>query len=183
MSAAKQREELFVRAYCAGASGAAAARAAGFSAKGAHVAGVRMLRKATVRARIDAINLTEARACGLTRELVMHQAANLVRGDIGDAYAADSRPLGIKEMSRETRALVVAVETEEVFEGKGEERCFVGVRTRIKFRDPIRAAELGARLTGLDKGTPAAEGSVLHITIVPHGTQQRAPRGPWSRPA
>jgi hypothetical protein len=62
--------------------------------------------------------------------------------DIRRAYNSEGGLLNIQDIPAEVAACIVAVESEELFEGSGKEREQTGWLKRVKFSDKLRALEL-----------------------------------------
>jgi hypothetical protein len=62
--------------------------------------------------------------------------------DIGKAYDERGALLPMQDIPPEVRACIVAVESEELYDGVGAMRTMVGYTKRIKFSDKLKALEL-----------------------------------------
>lgn len=59
--------------------------------------------------------------------------------DIAEAYDQNGSLLPIKSIPIETRAAIVGVEVDDIFEGYGEDRSKVGETVKVKFADKLNA--------------------------------------------
>lgn len=118
------RRQRFVEEYLIDLNGAHAAIRAGYSAKGAHIAGIRLLRDATVRAAIDARMRKTSKRLKLSREKVLRQLAGIAFSDIGDVldFSGDQvhlRPAA--DIPRYARRAIASIKVKRYVEGKGED--------------------------------------------------------------
>lgn len=101
------KHKAFVQAYTTnGRNGSQAAIAAGYSAKGAHVAGIRLLRNATVAAMVGELTAKAEELSGLTAERALLENSRIALFDPGKCYKADGTAIPVHELDPATRAAI-----------------------------------------------------------------------------
>ncbi|MEK6216189.1 MAG: terminase small subunit [Boseongicola sp.] len=195
-----ERETAYCRAYLVGASGAEAARMAGYSPKGAGVASTRLLKRPRVIAEIGRLNAkTDVAVNDLLTNAVTHDSETMpppkvMEGELidpvkGEAVAVLSRAWVI---FRHMRSVQIAMGEIEVVE-KTEVIAADGRKTKTTIRktthDPVAAhqhlkslaAELDRRDANLalaaKDDNPATTRAVDLTKLVEPFTVMRAPKG------
>lgn len=84
-----ERERLFVAAYAASWNGAAAAREAGYSERGASVQAVRLLARPNVKAALDRARAERLERLGVRADAVLAELARVAFGNMGDFLTVD----------------------------------------------------------------------------------------------
>lgn len=168
--ASDQRTELFVRHFCEGKSGTEAARLAGYAAGSAHVTASRLLSKAKVRARIDAINLAATEAAGINRSRTLQEMGNVAYADIRALFQKGGNLKQITDLSAAEAAQLAGVEIETVTtQSKDGESSTSTTVKKVRVRDKVAALRLCVDVLGLAKPVdPASVVGGLRITIIPH---------------
>lgn len=75
-------------------------------------------------------------------ELVVRNLRLFADLDIGRAYGADGKLLPVPEMPEDIRRAITQFEVFEEFQGRGEDREYIGDTKKLKTIDPARAVEL-----------------------------------------
>lgn len=101
----------------------------------------RMATLPNVSARIAGLRAAAADRAMMTAADVLREAMRLARFDIRKLYREDGSLVPIHELDDETAAAVQAVEIQEVYEGSGPDRVFVGYTKKYKVADKNAALE------------------------------------------
>jgi phage terminase small subunit len=142
-----KRQRIFVAHYLKDGNGTKAAIAAGYSKKGARVAGVRLLTNANVSAEITEKSEKLIKKLEISAENVLQEIARLAFLDPSKFFDANGRLIPIAKLDDDTKRCLASLDVEELFAGKGESREQIGVLTRIKFVDKgINLERLGRYL-------------------------------------
>jgi phage terminase small subunit len=166
------KREVFVREYLIDFNGARAARAAGYAVAKADERARELLKMPIIRERVDAARAEIDARLIMRREEVLQRLTSIGRSDLRKLYRDDGTVKPIHELDDETAASIAAVEVEEMFEGRGEDREHVGYLRKVKRYDAVRALELLGKHHSLwnDQPPPAPEGPGMTI-IVQNGVQ------------
>ena len=141
------RQQLFVAEYLTCLNATKAAIAAGYSKKGADVAGPRLL--GNVRISAEIAKKTEKRLAKLevTADNVVQEIARLAFLDPRKFFTEDGRLRPITELDEDTARGLAGMDVEEQFEGRGPNRRQTGVVKKIKLVDKgINLERLGRYL-------------------------------------
>jgi len=149
-AAAAERAQLFIEAYIAnGGDGAAAARSAGYAPKWAARQAVTLLRRPAVIKALSERREKLARKYELTSDSVIAELARIVHADPRRLFGADGTLLPMQDWPDDMAAVVASVETDELFDGKGPGRKFIGYTKRVRFWDKNSAIEKAMKHLGL----------------------------------
>lgn len=83
------------------------------------------------------------------RERCLQELRAIATIDIRKAYNEDGTLKNVRDMSPELAAALSSIETDELFEGTGEERTMIGYTKKVKFWDKAKAIELFMKKHGL----------------------------------
>lgn len=140
---AETKKRLFVAALIKnGRNATKAAIAAGFSKKTAKQAGARLLSRVDVRAMIDASIDRVVEKAELKAQDILDELRKVGFANLSAAYAPDGSLLHPSDMPVDVQVALQAVETEELYVGRGMSRTKVGESKKVKLADKIRALEL-----------------------------------------
>lgn len=144
----KTQWRLFAREYVRDFRAGDAAKRAGFTPAYAST----LLAIPEVRAEIEELEaeiLFEARRkAGVSLHRTLAELAKLAYFDPGKLFNEDGSPKGIHELAPAERAAIQGIEVEERWEGRGEERQFVGFVRKIKIANKQQALETLLRHLG-----------------------------------
>lgn len=143
-----EKQEKFCQEYVIDLNAGAAARRAGYSEKTDYSIGWENLRKPEIQSRIAELRKETASALNITREKVAQELARIAFSDVREVFTEDGALKPISEWPDEVAAAIGSVETDELFEGRGEDREKVGVTRKVKTWDKVKAAEALAKLMG-----------------------------------
>lgn len=113
------------------------------SDKTAGVEGCKLLKKPSVSAMLAAREKELQNKLELTTERVLKELARMAFVDIRKLYKEDGSLKAPHELDDDTAAALASIETEELFEGRGEDREHVGTLRKVKIfskSDAIRDA-------------------------------------------
>lgn len=149
-AAMAERERLFIEAYIAnGGDGANAARAAGYADSCAKRRAVDLLRRPNVIKALAERRAKLARKFELTSEAVIAELSKIVHADPRRLFGADGKMLPMQDWPDDMAAVVASVETDELFEGQGNARKFIGYTKKVRFWDKNSAIEKAMKHLGL----------------------------------
>jgi len=139
------KEELFCVEYLRDRNATQAYIRAGYATKyGRHEAS-KLLAKPYVRAKINSLIRKQIESLTLSQKLVITELLKHATINIADAYNEDNSLKDIKDMPEPLQKAIVAIETEELFDGVGRDREHIGRTKRIKFSDRLQALEMLGR--------------------------------------
>lgn len=149
-AAMAERERLFIEAYIAnGGDGAKAARAAGYASSGAKARAQTLLKRPNVVKSLAERRAKLARKFELTSEAVIAELSKIVHADPRRLFGDDGKMLPMQDWPDDMAAVVASVETDELFEGKGKDRKFIGYTKKVRFWDKNSAIEKAMKHLGL----------------------------------
>lgn len=154
------RQANFVEQYVVDRNGTQAAIRAGYAPAAAAAQASTLLRNPKVKAALESAVAAQSRRTEVTADRVIQELASVAFSNISKAFRPDGALLLPAEMPPEAQAALAGVETEELFDGKGEERAQVGVSRKVKHWDKVKALEILAKHLGLlrDKLEVSGEG-------------------------
>lgn len=140
---ADQKKRVFIAEFIKnGRNGTKAAIKAGFSKKTARQAAARLLSDANVRKAIEEATARVVEKAELRAQDILDELRRIGFANLSGAYASDGTLLHPSEMPDDVQVALQAVETEEIFEGRGQLRIKIGESKKVKLADKIRALEL-----------------------------------------
>ena len=145
------RQLAFAREYLVDLNGTKAVIRAGYSERGADVQAVRLLADARIKALIDQGMADRAERNQITADRVLQEVARLAFLDIRKAFKSDGTLLPLDQLDDDTAAAIAGLEVFEEYQGRGEDREFIGFTKKIKLADKKGSLELLMRHLGLLK--------------------------------
>lgn len=172
----KGKQEAFCQRYLVDFNATQAAISSGYSEKSASAIGWELLRKPEIQARIEELRAEMGSRFNITKERIAQELARIAFGDTRRIFNEDGSLKQPHEWDDDTAAIISSVETEELFEGRGEDKQMVGYTKKIKQWEKTKAlaqlaqlmgynAPTKQELTGKD-GEPLAP-PVIHIHMPP----------------
>lgn len=137
-----EQQELFCREYIVDLNGTQAAIRAKYSEKTAAEQASRLLTNAKITEKIQGLMKKRLERIDFDADTVLQELLKIALVDIGEAFDETGKLLPIKLMPKHLRQSIASVETFEEFQGRGEEREYIGDTKRVKFWDKTRALEL-----------------------------------------
>lgn len=115
----------------------------------AKVIGMRMVRKDSIRSAIDAhfAEIQQQNKALIYRTLIEYQ--NLAFGNAQNLFDADGKPFPISELDADVAATIAGIEFEDLYEGRGEAREYVGQVRKYKLVDKKGALDSLSRYLGM----------------------------------
>jgi hypothetical protein len=92
--------------------------------------------------RETALTIAETAGSRILVKAILEELKRIGLVDIRRAYNSEGGLKNVQDIPVEVAASIIAIETEELFEGSGKDREQVGWVKRVKFSDKIRALEL-----------------------------------------
>lgn len=146
------KQERFVQEYLVDLNATQAAIRAGYSARTANEQGARLLANASIQNELqDAISKRMERT-EITQDRVLQEYARLAFFDARKLFCADGRPKDITELDDDTAAALVGLDVQELYEGAGEDRKFVGYVKKYKLADKKGSLDSLGRHLGMFDG-------------------------------
>ena len=121
------------------------------SEKAAAVGASRLIRNPNVQAVLAERSQKIAQKVELTQEMIFQQTARIAAFDIRKLYNEDGSLKAVHELDDDTAAAIAGLEVNDLFEGLGKSRDYIGHVRKYKIADKNSALERGARLLGLFK--------------------------------
>jgi phage terminase small subunit len=162
------RQKRFVAEYLVDFNGTQAAIRAGYTKRNAKSLAHQLTHEyPKVIAAIEAGRKAIADRLVMSRVEVLRALSAIGRADIRRLYDAQGNLRPLHELDDETAASISAVEADELYAGKGDERKSIGVLRKLKQHDKIRALELLGKNHALwnDQPPPAPEGPGMTIVV------------------
>lgn len=157
------KQRAFITEYLIDKNATQAAIRAGYSPKTAGSQGERLLKKAEIRAEIDALIAKHAATAGLTVEMVMASIVRELSFDPASIYDEWGNIKPIHEMPADARKCLVGMETAQV--GSPEAPVMV---QKVKWVNPAQAREQAMKHLGLfEKDNSQKPEIVAEIRLVP----------------
>lgn len=157
-----ERLEIFARAFIIDWNATQAALEAGYSKKTAYSQGSRLLKNVEVRAMIDKFVAERAAKLEIDAEWVLRCLLDNREALISAIFDKETNAiLPIHDWPKEfQQGLVMGIESNELFEGKGEDRQLVGYLRKVKFVDRLRVLQLIGQHNKIGAFGTNADGSV-----------------------
>lgn len=147
------KQAKFVAEYLIDGNATQAAIRAGYSQKSAHVIGQENLKKPAIaellaqkQTVIAAKQDERLAAMELTKERVAREIARLAYFDPRKLFAPDGSPLPIQDLDSDTAACIAGLEVLEQWEGRGEDRKFIGLLKKYKIAPKSQPLDMAAKI-------------------------------------
>ncbi len=142
MPGLNKRQQIFVAEYLIDQNASRAAVASGYSAKGADVAGSRLLANVGISAEIAKKLGKKLEKLEITAERALEEIARLSFYDPAAFFEDDGSLKRIQDLDVNTRMAIAGMEVVELFEGTGDQKHAYGLLKKIKLASKINALEL-----------------------------------------
>lgn len=137
----KQRR--FVDEYMKDLNATQAAIRAGYSRKTANQQGPALLSDPEISAAIDLAKTERSERTKVDSDWVLERLVEEAEADLADLYDEKGNLLPVEEWPAIWRSgLVAGIETEELFDGRGEDRVQIGVVKKLRLSDRLKRIEL-----------------------------------------
>lgn len=147
----KGRRELFCREYLKDLNGTQAALRAGYPPTDARTYASRMMSEDEIQERIAELAAGRNEKLEIDAQDVLLELLRLLTTDLAQAFTDDGALKPIHEIPIDCRRAIASFEVEELFEGRGKDRAYVGTLKKVKFWSKDRAIEMLARHLALFK--------------------------------
>ncbi|MGYP003371649609 len=111
----------------------------------------RLLRNDKVKEYIEIKQKELEEKSGVTQQRIIEELAKIAFADIRKAYDNNGNLKSIQDLDDDTAGAIIGVESFEEYEGRGDDREYVGDTKKVKMADKIRAAELLGKHLGMFK--------------------------------
>lgn len=135
-------QELFCKEYLVDLNATEAAKRAKYSEKTAAEQGYQLLQKPSVRARVLELMDARAKRVETKSDRVLEELERIGTSDLIHAFADNNTLLPLKDMPEDMRRAIASIEVDEIFEGSGESRTWVGYTKKVKLWPKDRGLEL-----------------------------------------
>lgn len=171
------KRERFVLEYLVDLNGKQAAIRAGYSPASAEVTASQLLSDPKVKAAVDAEKARRAVSVQVRADDVLRELVRIATVDVSRAYDKDGNLLPLRKMPIELRRTIQSVESEQIFEGHGEDRTWTGYAKKIKFCDKLKSLELLGKHLKLYTDKVDVSGAVTINVVDPYAAAP-APTAP-----
>lgn len=143
------RQQKFIVEYLKDQNGTQAAIRAGYSASGADVQAIRLLKNPLIKNEIEEKIAKIAHQLDISAVEVVRVIKSLLTYDIRDILNPDGTVKPPSEWPEGAAFSVQGFDVTELYEGSGSQKHVYGNLKKIKFADRIRAAELLTKILGM----------------------------------
>lgn len=161
------KQSRFVDEYLIDLNATQACIRAGYSAKTAEQQGPRLLGNVGVSAAIQARMKARENRTLITQDRVLQEYARIAFFDPRALFNDDGTPKPIKDLDDDSAAALAGLDMQEVYEGYGDERTFIGYTKKYKLADKKGALDSVARHLGMftPKGHAELDAELKRIEI------------------
>lgn len=145
---ANPKQLRFIQEYPIDMNATQAAIRAGYSEKTAGSKGHALLQKVEISTAIQLLINEGAQKCGLTMELVLRNLKAVVDSDLRRVFKDDGGLLDVKAFDDDSGLALASVETDELWEGQGENREQVGVTRKVRNYDKVAGIDKALKYLG-----------------------------------
>jgi len=145
----------FCREYVIDYNGTQAAIRSGYSKKTANEQSAQLLAKLSIQEEVSRLKSLQYKRLQMSADEVLAELSLIARADLAQAFEPDGNLKPIHSMPDSIRRALSGIDTEELFDGQGEEREMVGFTKKIKLFDKIRALGYLGEHFGMFKGENA----------------------------
>lgn len=115
----------------------------------ANVNGSKLLRNTKVQEYLSKKQKEIEKRTEVTQDRIIKELAKIAFADIRKAYDTNGNLKQIQDLEDDIAGAIVGVESFEEYEGRGEDREYIGDTKKVKMADKIRAAELLGKHLGM----------------------------------
>lgn len=152
------RQAVFCAEYITDFNATQAAIRAGYASKYAARVAYKMLLQPHIQEAVNREITARAKRTHITQDRVLRELAAVAFFDPRKLFAPDGSPLPINELDDATAAALGGLDVQEVFEGSGENRVFVGYVKKYKVADKNAALGNAMKHLGMLKESLALSG-------------------------
>lgn len=160
------KEQRFVDEYLIDFNGTQALIRAGYKSKTENAAAVRaieLLRKPKIAQVVQERRAEHTEKSEIDTIAILREAARIALSDVGKLYDEKGNLKPIGDLDDDIRRCIAAIETEEIWEGRGNERTLIGYRKKVKLWDKNSALERLFKHLVLFPQQPGSKENPLHL--------------------
>lgn len=139
------KQTLFCEEYLKDLNATQAAIRAGYSERTANEQGARLLAHVSVSERINELKAARSKAVKIDAEYVLKQLADFQQAEIEEIINDDGALKDVSEWPSHWQRMVVGIDVEELFEGRGKDRERIGCVKKVKIMDRAKVMEMMGR--------------------------------------
>lgn len=137
------QQELFCAEFLIDLNATQSAIRAGYSANTANQQGSRLLANVKVQNKISELQEQRLKRLQIDSDMLLKELVAENRADIADLYSDDNTLLPVKKWPLIWRTgLIAGIDTDEIWEGRGEDKKLIGYTRKVKISDRIKRKEL-----------------------------------------
>lgn len=136
------KERLFAHEYLIDQSMTKAAIRAGYSEKSAVKIAHQLYHKPHINGWIEEQLAKRCSKLNITAERILQELALIGFANIAGAFNKDNSLKAIVDMPEDIQRVISGIDTDELFEGRGEERELIGHTKKLRTWDKLKALEL-----------------------------------------
>lgn len=141
--------ERFCNEYLVDLNGKQAAIRAGYAAKNADVQASKMLTLPKVKEFIDQKKTEIQKRLDISQDRVLREYARIAFFDVRKIYSDGNTLIPIKDMDDDSAAVMAGMDTDEIWEGAGDDRKLIGHTVKVKLSSKIAALDSLGKHLGL----------------------------------
>jgi len=142
------QQEQFCQYYVLFNNGAKAARSAGYSDQTAKEMAYELLTRPHIQKRVAELRKAQQGEFNQMKEQMIQELSRIAYGTLVPLYDENGNLLPVKEWDDDSAAIVSSIESEELFEGTGKDRTFIGYKKKVKQWDKLKAHDQLAKILG-----------------------------------
>lgn len=170
------KQQRFVEEYLKDLNATAAGHRAGYKGnKGRQLVAQSSAVKEAIAARSKAVSAQAQ----LDAKWVLDRLMAIADLDVSQAFDKDGALKPLNEMPEATRQAIAGLETDELYQGRGEDRHYVGQARKVRWWDKVKALELLGKHLGLfDDDKPQGDGPSMILKCYGFNPFARPAAGP-----
>lgn len=141
----KSKKEQFPYEYMKDLNATDAAKRCGYAHKSAHVTGSRLLKEPEIIEKVNELKKQRNQKLIIEADDVLRKILALADSDVREAFNPDGTLKAMDQWPDALAKCVSSVEVDEIYEGRGEDRKFVGYTKKIKLWDKVKSLEMLAK--------------------------------------
>jgi len=143
------KQKTFVNEYLVDLNATQAAIRAGYSEKTAYRTGADNLRKPQIQIYIQEAMKEREKRTEITQDRVLKEYAKIAFFNPKNLFSSNGQPKDIAELDDDTAAVIAGLDVNDVYEGFGDDRTFIGYLKKYKLADKKGALDSLARHLGM----------------------------------
>jgi len=143
-----EKQEAFCNEYLVDFNGSRAARVAGYSVESAGAIAWDLLKNVEIQKRIHELRKSMEKQFNISRERIAQEYARIGFTDIRNIFTEDGELKNPKDWTDDEAAAVSGLESEQIWEGSGDDRAIIGRLKKVKLNDKRAALDSLVKLMG-----------------------------------